>query len=354
MVFDPLAQKWVKGDHDLAEQSGSTEDDVFRDFDTTRGSEPTVDDGNQVELVEQEQEQAQEVDSPEVALRSSLAKLQREDDLAGLGITAGTPEEDKSREGENHFLPLEPTPAAELEVEEEAGDESEQVWGGQGPKESTATMEFFREESPFDLFQAMSGTGGGDERPSATPDDERTATQQLAHEEAVLPLDIAEPLRITQVDARSPSAGPTPIRAPLPTTPRPPLSAQPPRSALKSYPTRAQSAPGVLCTPMSAMSSDSRPPRSVSFEDGKRNGKIEGKTKTSDQKPLRSAPRAGSGLKFEMCQSVDGGPFGELEMDEVEALFSDSPTDGKGSLRTLGIENALRELQSIGTFSSFD
>lgn len=258
---------------DGGEQSGSTEDDPFADFDDSRNSS---------ELVETEVDLG----------------------LSGLGIFAGTPGTPAavvSPLDANYFeAPPPGTTTAEIHQAED-----EAVWGIAGGSTGdieAAISECFDgeldpldvEESPFQLYTAA--------------------------------MDAREPAVVELVSAPSPAVS-TPLRrpvapSPVPTnlTPRPvPITAPSflPRSALKPT-VRSQSEPG-LHTPTQA-DVDPKGPRSVSFSDGKTTGQMQGLD-----------VRRGSGLKYEVGE-VDS-PTGFVEwVKEPESVAGEShsvhlPTD---------------------------
>ncbi|KAI5475630.1 leucine-rich repeat protein [Pseudohyphozyma bogoriensis] len=356
MVFDREQNRWIKSarkpahDHLIEEEerSGSTEEDPFKDFDTTRASEST---------------------------RGNITLgVDKSAGLSGLGITAGTPPVNDgpvdSPDGINHFLQP-PVESREPEKEDSAVwskmvDEPlvEMVSTAQAPHieeqvealaeheearspdaDPTETVEFAREDSPYHLFQALQT----DSRIIKSPEEDLTETSH--HEASLLPPDIGQPLDLSTRAplSTSPTSIPPSLSAQTPITPRPALTTQP-RSALKSG--RSQSAPGALSTPQTD-GSESRPPRSVSFSDGKTNGPIEGLHERKQSTPAVDL-RAGSRLKFEVAiedeLTIGMGSMGEpgsLELVEEPGTptFGSPAALGHVSIRTKNIDRALQELQ---------
>ncbi|KAK4699944.1 protein NUD1, partial [Phenoliferia sp. Uapishka_3] len=373
MVFDQAESRWIK----LAktkpassrfgqvveemDESTSTEDDPFRDFETTKASD--------------------------------VSKIE-EDGMRGLGIFNGTPPGSRrvmavSPKDKNHFEPAgEVERLVEMEKEEldgaegwqggkrdlrsgseEETEEEEEEEEGELEEEQNATdtAGFGREESPFHIFQALQRDQEEEEPPSET--EEITEAHQVdeGNEPTILPPDIGVPLEIKITDlpptpaiSLLPPISPilqVPLLAPAPSTPQP-LSGTVtrPRSALKSA-VRTQSDPGFL-TPDSrakATLTPSKVPRSVSFSDGKTSGKIEGL-----EMEKREIGSAGSRLRFEVERegSEDGerstsflGPMGGLVLDEEEngtQVIGSPESLGEESERMKGIERALKELEGDG------
>lgn len=356
MVFNRDEGRWVKMSRGPAptlagtvieedesraqDHSSSTEDDPFRDFDSTRAS------GDISRLTE---------------ARADTGGL------AGLGISAGTPVAadpvDKpqvfvSPPDKLYFEPLPPDERAdsvELVLESEP-EESVDVasWGNgeskrrqlQGDAQAEEAVE---EESPLALFrEAMQGSqAAADAVHRSDAGEGRTATVAQAEGDSTSTFNAAAAAHST-----------------IPSTPRPLVAAvslpSMPRSALKQ-PVRSQSAPVMAGTPMSE-GSETRPPRSVSFSDGKTNGKIEGLVV---ERGAEAETRQGSRLKFELStKSVSDseaseaaptgflGEPGSLRMDEeLDDDHEHESPSSRVSMRAKHGHNASRELQGELTVS---
>ncbi|KAL8290415.1 hypothetical protein RQP46_002673 [Phenoliferia psychrophenolica] len=328
MVFDATEQRWVKSAKkpsaprsgasrvsqvDEQDESQSTEDDPFRDFDSTRASI----------IVE-----------PEVS------------GLAGLGIFNGTPPRESPKD-KNHFGRL-----AVRQEEEQEGD-----WPPGDPEEPASDLEpesdhqadeddtrgLGREESPFHLFQALQGAAEADADAHSSSETDEVAETAAT----VLPSDIGTPLVIS-ITSLPPTSPLSSIPPPMPVTPQPSSTTASaiPRSALKVTAT-------PFLTPDARTSHLARPPRSVSFSDGKTSGKIEGLATEEDR--VDSPAPLGSRLKFELVESSEDGamgPMGEAGSLEMETPLIGSPESLAPSTRTLGIDRALRELEANNTLDT--
>lgn len=233
-------------------------------------------------------------------------------DLSGLGITKGTPPllappakkalPAKSPEGACYFESHPPeareigeTPLLRHEEEEE----DSATWGGEQAERQLEQAESQRPEGH--------DSSPGTDSPSVPVRDTVAASQ---------------PSPATPAHSQKSQSAPPTTSTPFP------------RSALK--PSRAQTDPTNFhssSTPIRASSEEPKLPRSVSFSDGKLQGKIEN--------PLIGIePWRGSRLKYEVgkttrAESLDltapaGGGFGELEMDEgltYQAVSHQSPPD---------------------------
>ncbi|KAM0751427.1 hypothetical protein T439DRAFT_380394 [Meredithblackwellia eburnea MCA 4105] len=406
MVFDKEQGRWIKAPRGVSshpslarinqveemDESGSTEDDPFRDFETTKASD--------------------------------LSRVATEAGLSGLGIAQGTPPARPGRAvtapavifspaDANHFSPLpkiSPLPRTErpIVILPEEDDSGLATWTQPLPAPATPsdvgapsrpqpqpeisarpdvgeleerepTDVFDREESPFDIYKAMHShdTGGGHEDKRDEEEEEEEPDERGP--DRLLPLGIDEPLNLTRSQLSPPSLPPSlnpnlspPTRTSTlpPSTPQPstsPSAVRMPRSALKSA-VRSKSDP-VMSTPAagsaSATSTETRVPRSVSFSDGKLSGKIEGLVIERPREPdFMAVAGLGSRLKFEVSavgSSEDGvtmGPnaeAGSLEMDDdLDHEEDGTPVIGSPeslrarSMRTDGIERALQELQANG------
>ncbi|KDE06823.1 hypothetical protein MVLG_02859 [Microbotryum lychnidis-dioicae p1A1 Lamole] len=316
MVFDQVHQRWIKTPRALivkkgesmisgsstvvAEEngsgdgSGSTEDDPFRDFESTRASMDIRDEFNK-SLV-------------------SAAKDQGPPGLSGLGITAETPkiEEPRRITEDDVGSPLDVCyfEAAPIEqrIEDEEGTTPLPDWG-------TPQVEQEREEEQIAL------------RPM----------QQS-------PETFAQPaVSVVASSAPSPAIVPAPTFS-IPTTPRG-THAKPqlPRSALKNTVARSHSDPGLPATPRLASGSSAdrqrKVSRSVSFSDGKAEGKIEGLVAVSIEELERIRMKnvggvlsaGGSRLKFQMSTISDGSVSNHAE--SVDGLGG-----GPGSLAMEGFD----------------
>ncbi|SCV73666.1 BQ2448_6096 [Microbotryum intermedium] len=312
MVFDQIHQRWIKtpraslakrGDSTIpsssavvteengsGDASGSTEDDPFRDFDSTRASIDIRDEFNK-SLV-------------------SAAKDQGPPGLSGLGITAGTPKVEEPRRiaKEDAGSPLDAcyfeAPPIEQRIEDEEGASPLPDWG-------TPQVE-----------QAQEHDQSLQQCPSAF---------------------VQAALSVVASASASPAMVPAPTSS-IPTTPRG-THAKPqlPRSALKNAVGRSHSDPGLPATPrLSSGSSDGQQlkiPRSVSFSDGKAEGKIEGLVAVSIEELERMRMKSvggvlatgGSRLKFQMSTISDGSASNHAE--SVEGLVGEP-----GSLAMEGFE----------------
>lgn len=347
MVFDQDQKRWIKSarkppsgpdrleriaHEDEFEDSGSTEDDPFRDFDTTRASD------------------------------ADLAAVTNDDQaLSGLGITAGTPPVPPqllvSPPDVNHFAPphngrpSEHRNPAEEDSAEWTGftGESGEFDASQKPAENPqpdSTLSQTLDESPLHLYQAS-----GDTRASTPPSPPISGPSSTPPQVNIFPADISQPLQFSiealsdsPLPAASHPNSPLPTPKPSPSTPRPPPATQTaaPRSALKGA-GRSQSVPG-LSTPV-ALASVPKPPRSVSFSDGKLHGPIEGlggDVAESERQALGSRLKfevgAGSGMLMMMGAESFGEP-GSLEFDHPE-----SPLAGSSAR----FDRVLTELQDTG------
>lgn len=380
MVFDSAEGRWIKtakpkpssgfariGQLDEMDESGSTEDDPFRDFESTKASD--------------------------------LSRL-TEAGMAGLGITAGTPNAPTppaafdSPADKNHFEDAHVVSRHEEVIEEEEEEEEEEEveidapWG-QGDRDLTSDLDpyteepsdddgdasesgaFGREESPFHIFQALQKDG--DDEDEQMEEIAVTTEEQDQPSAAIVPPNIGEQLLI-QIATISPapsvdepvSPPPSRIRLPVPVTPQAATPASVgPRSVLKSA-VRSQSDPGFSTPDGRARAiEEAKAPRSVSFSDGKTSGKIEGLT-TERRRSLDPATAPGSRLKFEVSAATgsDGdtvsgmGPMGEagsLEMEEERpgTPVIGSPESLAPSTRGRNIERALQELRANGRSLSF-
>ncbi|SCZ88626.1 BZ3500_MvSof-1268-A1-R1_Chr10-2g03024 [Microbotryum saponariae] len=298
MVFDQVHQRWIKTPRALivkkgesmisgsstvvaeengsGDASGSTEDDPFRDFESTRASIDIRDEFNK-SLV-------------------SAAKEQGPPGLSGLGITAETPkiEEPRRITDDDVGSPLDAcyfeVAPIEQRIEDEEGTSPLPEWG-------TPQVEQEREEEQVQL------------RPM----------QQS-------PETFAQPA-VSVVASSAPSPAIVPVPSfPIPTTPRG-THAKPqlPRSALKNAVARSHSDPGLHATPRLASGSSAdrqlKVSRSVSFSDGKAEGKIEGLVAVSIEELERMRMKnvggvlsaGGSRLKFQMSTISDGSVSNHAE-----------------------------------------
>lgn len=406
MVFDREQNRWVKtarssvslfggsvagtavreeeGEDD---RSGSTEDDPFRDFESTKASGDIRADISRLSSMTLKEARAEAVDAG----------------LEGLGIMAGTPlvVEQEKEEGDEREQLVSPDGACyfempppearkgEVEVVLEAEEDDTATWG-EGEK-ARREAEAEEEESPLHLFRAAMRASQGatkeqggavdgaeadeDETDLFPPSLDITGEQGvISHATAtVVASPSSSPARLVSLPLPVvPAINPTfasPARltsspAAIPSTPRPPTTtssssnATPialPRSALKPS-SRSKSDP-VAATPQAQqISADPRVPRSVSFSDGKTSGKIQGLLVDREKERLEM----GSRLKFEVSTkssegsagaSVDGfggeGEPGSLIMDEAPEFGLPSAV----STRTKNIHDALAELQEAGKFA---
>jgi len=224
-------------------------------------------------------------------------------DLSGLGISKGTPpllvppskvsEPIKSPEGACYFDSHPPettqvgeTPLLRLEEEEE-GDSA--TWGREEAERKLEEARLEKEKLTEETI-----------RQSSSPPSRSSAGFSGAPPPLASP---ATPSHVQHSHSAPPSTS-TPF----------------PRSALK--PSRAQTDPTNFhssSTPVRASSEEARLPRSVSFSDGKLQGKIEnpvvGMERWKGSRLKYEVSKASRSSSFEMTAPAGGG-FGELEMDD--------------------------------------
>ncbi|ORY73857.1 hypothetical protein BCR35DRAFT_293569 [Leucosporidium creatinivorum] len=409
MVFDREQNRWIKtartsvslfggsvaeedGEHD---QSGSTEEDPFRDFESTRASGEIRGDVSRLSSLTLKEARAEAVDAG----------------LEGLGIMTGTPlvvveekevveerEKAVSPDGACYFeMPPPEERREEVEVVLEVEEEDTATWGeGEKARRELAAQGEEKEESPLHLFRAamrasQSGMKDhqGDEVDGAEADDDETdlfpPSLDVTAEQGIvsratatvvaspsssparlvsLPLPAVPPPNTTFASPARLTTSPSSLVPNAPATPRPPTTtssssnATPiplPRSALKPS-SRSKSDP-IAGTPQAQqIASDLKVPRSVSFSDGKTSGKIEGLVVEREKERLEM----GSRLKFEvLTKSSEGsasasgeGLMGEGFGGEPGSLIMDEAPDvglpSAVSTRTKNIEDALEELQGAG------
>ncbi|GAA5960591.1 hypothetical protein JCM3765_005867 [Sporobolomyces pararoseus] len=337
MIFDDQLGRWIrtprkrivsKGSSDLVEETvpeveeeeEEEEEDPFKDFSELR-SPPQARPSPTIVVGSPRQQEQLSVPSPnDVSDVSPASTLSRADldklphpgdgsgslkshhfDLSGLGISKGTPpllappskksEPIKSPEGACYFdsHPPESTVLGEtplLRLEEEEEDSA--TWGREEAERKLEEARLEKEKSkvrrssPSPPTPATTARFGSAPPPQASP---------------------ATPAHIQHSHSAPPSTS-TPF----------------PRSALK--PSRAQTDPTNFyssSTPIRASSEEPKLPRSVSFSDGKLQGKIEN--------PVVGFEKwKGSRLKYELSKSgqassfdMNAPGFGELEMDEDAA-----------------------------------
>ncbi|GAA5981011.1 hypothetical protein JCM5350_000011 [Sporobolomyces pararoseus] len=348
MVFDDQLGRWIrtprkrivsKGSSDLVEETvpeveeeeEEEEEDPFKDFSELQ-SPPQVRQSPTIVVASPRQQEQLSIPSPiDVSDVSPASTLSRADldklphpgdgsgslkshhfDLSGLGISKGTPpllappskksEPIKSPEGACYFDSHPPestvlgeTPLLRLEEEEEDSatwgrEEAERRLGEARLEKETAEVPQCSRSPPTPAVISRSGSAPP---PKASP---------------------ATPAHIQHSHSAPPSTS-TPF----------------PRSALK--PSRAQTDPTNFyssSTPIRASSEEPKLPRSVSFSDGKLQGKIENPV-------VGFGKWKGSRLKYEVSKaarssSIDmsapgGGGFGDLEMDEDADAVEESQRD---------------------------
>ncbi|GAA5913799.1 uncharacterized protein JCM6883_003995, partial [Sporobolomyces salmoneus] len=213
-----------------------------------------------------------------------------------------------------------------------------------------------------------------DVTPLLRPEEEEHDSASWGREEAKRKLEQATEEPRSSPPTASSAFGTSPPPQASPATPShvhhsqsaPPSTSTPfPRSALK--PSRALTDPtnfhSAAATPIRVVSDETKLPRSVSFSDGKLQGKIEN--------PVGGSERwKGSRLKYEVSKASRtsrtdatapvGGGFGELEMDEefVEKTRLGNTVDNDATPRASRTRTASREKEEISetslVLSSFD